>query len=323
MHGKNSIFEPWVLVMLTNKCNLQCKLCNIWKEKEKDINLLKLYKVISLILQNLQCISCLGITGGEPFIKEELLNNFFKSLYLYILRGKIKHFNITTNGTLPLQVKRFVYSLSDEFLERMSFNVSLDGLESTHNYLRGKPVFWKVLETIRILVKRGIDTTVNFVINPFNASDIYSVYTLSKKIGCNVEFEIFSENTPSYYHYNSKINIKEKDPNWKEICKEEIEKIFEDKQPICNINQLKVLYEYLSNGQVKKEIAKKCCTPSKLIFIRATGEIYSCPHAAPLGNIENFNWDEFTKNRIKMIKKINYHGCKGCLSTMGALNYVL
>ena len=311
-----------VLAMLTNRCNLQCKLCNIWQEKKSTLNIQRLYKVLLEIISNDLKVSCLGITGGEPFLEEKNLQSVFKIIEPKLIKGDIFHFNITTNGSFPLRILKFIDKIPKDCINKLSFNVSLDGLEETHNYLRGKEVFKKVIISLDILKKFRIDTTINFVINPFNSAQIFNIYKLSSKLGFDFELEIFNPNVPAYYHYLNRIKIQNNNKNWRQVAVKEIESVLLQKEVNFNKKQLIVLSNYLKTGDWNEVLIKNCKIPSSLLFIRATGELYSCPHEPPLGKIEDFNYQKFLNRQKNLSLKIKNEGCRKCLSTMGSLSYV-
>lgn len=312
----------WILAMITNQCNLKCKLCNIWREKNKELDTAQLYKVLLDVINNDSKISCLGVTGGEPFLKPKKLEIIFKLIKPELDRSNIKHFNVTTNGSFPLRISSFLKKIPRNYHSKISINLSLDGLAKTHNYLRGEKIFKKVILALNILKKFSIDTTINFVINPFNSNQIFNVYKLSLKMKADFELEIFNPDVKSYYHYFDKVTIEKGNQNWRWQAAGEIEKILAENEDNFSRKQLLVLKNYLKSEELNKKIISGCKTPSNLLFIRATGEVYSCPHESAIDRIENFRYQNFLKKQKKMILKIKNKGCKGCLSTMGALSYV-
>lgn len=313
----------WVLLMLTNRCNLRCKLCNIWREKAADFAIDKISDLTGDIVSNNSKISCFGITGGEPFLENKKLWSVFKMIEPDLAKKNIQHCNITTNGSFPSRVLKFINGISKDNLAKISFNVSLDGLEKAHDYLRGKGVFRKVIASLSILKKFGVNTTMNFVINPFNSNQIGKLYKLSLGMGFDFELEVFEPNVPAYYHYFDRVNLpSNNNKDWRREAAREIEGILRQKEVNFNRKQLIALSSYLKTGNKDKDIINECGTPSNLLFIRATGELYSCPYELPLGKIEDFSYRNFTKEREKLSLKIKDRGCRGCLSTMGALSYV-
>src|SRR3989339_279074 len=87
----------------------------------------------------------LGITGGEPLIRSDLLEilEHMKKLGFNV--------NLTTNGVLlderiVKHLKKNIFGLS----------ISLDGLVDSHNYLRQSDVFTKTTENIKLCKKNNI-----------------------------------------------------------------------------------------------------------------------------------------------------------------------
>ena len=102
-----------------------------------------------------------------------------------VLAAKKRFFSVgvTTNGTFPLDVAAEVIW------------VSLDGLKTTHNLLRGAPVFDKALQNIRRSNHSRIYA--HITINAINAAEIpFLIDFLKDKVkGITIQF---------YYPYNMK-----------------------------------------------------------------------------------------------------------------------
>ena len=58
--------------IITNKCNSRCRNCNIWaNDKKNDLNVNEINKLFSL--NEFRNVTDLGLSGGEPFIRADLL----------------------------------------------------------------------------------------------------------------------------------------------------------------------------------------------------------------------------------------------------------
>jgi len=120
-------------VKLTHACNLRCSACPFWKLDGRPIRLAQLR-------DSLDSLYALGVRlvifeGGEPLLWRDGEHGLADVLREE--QGKRRFFSlgVTTNGTLPLDVPADVVW------------VSVDGLRSTHDRLRG-PVFDKVMSNI-------------------------------------------------------------------------------------------------------------------------------------------------------------------------------
>ncbi len=109
---------------LTYNCNLRCKMCPFWRRASPDPSLAQEKAVLEQIYNS----GAVGVAfeGGEPLLRSDLVDilAFSRSLPL--------HTSLITNGTL-------LESKIDEIAPYINgvVYVSLDGLEETHDAIRG------------------------------------------------------------------------------------------------------------------------------------------------------------------------------------------
>jgi MoaA/NifB/PqqE/SkfB family radical SAM enzyme len=139
-----------LIFFITSRCNLRCNHCFYWKELNTKGSELSIDE-ISKIASSLKHPVSLALTGGEPFIREDL-----KEIIEAFHHGcGTREVGITTNGTLTgpiVETTRFV--LESDYLSSLSVQISLDGLEKCHDNIRGaKGSFRKAISTIMKLKK--------------------------------------------------------------------------------------------------------------------------------------------------------------------------
>lgn len=119
------------------------------------------------------------ITGGEPLLHPEI----FEIIRACKQRGLIV--NLTTNGTL---VEKYWEALTQTGIDSLSF--SLDGLQDTHEQIRGqKGCFHRTLRALeRISRETSIQTSVYFVVTSQNLPELWDVYNLAKANGAKFDF---------------------------------------------------------------------------------------------------------------------------------------
>lgn len=147
---------PNLIFFVTSKCNLRCKHCFYWKNlnQGEDLNLGQ----ISAMCGDLKGLYRVSLSGGEPFLRDDL----FQICQAFDKIANARHLAIPTNGSRPDRI----YEISERILKECGFksfniNLSLDGLEQEHDFIRGKGSFGQVLETHRLL-KRLKDKYKNF-----------------------------------------------------------------------------------------------------------------------------------------------------------------
>ena len=143
----NKLKTPLKLVFyITNKCNLKCGHCFYSKYLNKDTDKELTLGEIKLIISSLHHkLLSLTLTGGEPFLRHDLVSICEMLSEL----NKTQMVTIATNGFLPELTEETIKKI----LRRVSFNVnvqfSIDGLEETHDKIRGvKDSFKRTVDTI-------------------------------------------------------------------------------------------------------------------------------------------------------------------------------
>lgn len=131
-----------IIYHTTYRCNARCKSCFLWKEietKNEDEELE--VDEIRKMRRTLKDILWLQIGGGEPFLREDLpeVCNVF---------ADTDTIAIPTNCIDPERIEYKVKEILKNITSRLFLVLSLDGLEDTHDEIRGvKGNFNKVLET--------------------------------------------------------------------------------------------------------------------------------------------------------------------------------
>lgn len=168
-HGEFSNLE----IYLTNSCNLRCKHCYYFEPgkycDEKHVELESLKRAIidaeSIGMYRIK------LCGGEP-----LRYRYMNELIEFINSRKIGT-TIISNGILL-----------DKYLDYMdarktSLVISVDGFESSHDYLRGNGNFSKTISNVTAAISRGFDVAVNMSVYDKNAGDIDAFDKYVQSIG--------------------------------------------------------------------------------------------------------------------------------------------
>ncbi len=174
----------YVRLAVTDRCNLRCFYCmpeeGIQFAPKKDI--LSFEEMIRLVtVLSEMGISKVRLTGGEPFVRRDIMNLIEQ---MAALEG-IKKIALTTNGTLTApHVKEF------KNLKISSVNLSLDSLDPKRFFeVTRRDEFDKVMNTMEELLKHGIDTKINcVVIQGQNDQDILSMVELARHEPLSIRF---------------------------------------------------------------------------------------------------------------------------------------
>lgn len=113
---------------VTFRCNARCIMCDSWKKNGKDDLTIA---EIERIYQQLPTLDAVRLTGGEPFVRQDFAE--IAQLATDILRPALLH--ITTNGFLTSAITRFLENRDKKI--PLHLLVSVDGIETTHDKIRG------------------------------------------------------------------------------------------------------------------------------------------------------------------------------------------
>ena len=177
-HLKKGTFPPkpdTLILMLTRKCNLTCKFCDIRNVTEE----MKTEDAIKVIDNAYRLgIKWLIITGGEPFLHKGLFDiiEHAKSLNLKT--------SVTTNGSL---ISNTIDKIRSSQIDMVS--VSLDGIGKTHDSLRGNDgLYEEVKSSVLELKKNKQNMSINFVVTNENVDELERLYNWAKNEGIVVDF---------------------------------------------------------------------------------------------------------------------------------------
>jgi radical SAM protein with 4Fe4S-binding SPASM domain len=162
--GARTAYAVWELTL---KCNLACGHCGSRAGDQRD-NELSTAEALDLVDQLADAgITEVTIEGGEAFLRAD---------WLTIARA------ITDRGMLCTMTTGG-YGISRETARRMkdagiaAVAVSIDGLEATHDHIRGKAgSFQRAFETLAHLRAVGIETNSNTQINRLSARELPELY---------------------------------------------------------------------------------------------------------------------------------------------------
>jgi len=112
-------------------------------------------------------------TGGEPFLRKDLF------AILDYARQSGFSTSLMSNGTL------IDNSLAQRIREAnvADVQISLDGIEPTHDSLRGNGSYNRTLNGIRNLVDRGVETNINLTVSRINMSQTGWLVDLAGELG--------------------------------------------------------------------------------------------------------------------------------------------
>lgn len=163
-----------IIVELTNRCNLSCQHCFSGRHGGRDdLPMAVLDNVLSRA-KDLD-IKDLSFTGGEPSLHPQ-----FAEIIRLTYEGGYE-FGFVSNGWNFAKVSTFILPFRDR-LRAITF--SLDGAsEDTHDSLRGKGSYRKVLSAVSVCVVHDIPFTFNMVVTRHNRHELEEMAQLASQLG--------------------------------------------------------------------------------------------------------------------------------------------
>ena len=262
-------------VIVTYRCNAKCTMCNRYKvpsDPENEISIETIRKLPEMYFTN--------ITGGEPFIREDL-NEIVRELY-----KKSERIVISTNGFFTDRI----VALCKEF-PQVGIRISIEGLEQTNNEIRGlEDGFNRGYTTLKTLVDMGMkDVGFGMTVQDKNASDLVALYNISDELG--MEFATASLHN-SFYFVESNNIIHDRlmvAQNFEDL----INRLLESNSP------KKWFRAYFNHGLINYIFSQKRLLPCDMsfdtFFIDPYGDVMPCngtKEKEVMGNLNSQTWDD-------------------------------
>ena len=314
---KKNILPIHLILEVTSACNAKCVTCFNWQKTdyktEKRLSLGQLEK----ISKSLDSLLWFSLTGGEPFLREDLIG----LITIFIKNNKPEHITIPTNCLLPDKIVSACEKILKIYKKNFVITLSLDGVGELHDKIRGvKGNFGKLLEThqkLKELQKRhpNLHIGINTVIMNLNQDHIQEIYTYVKN---NLKVESHTFEIIRGCSRDSK--IKAPSIEFYKKNKERFKKIMKGYSyyrfsPVAKfLKAAKLYYHDLSYDTLlsKKQIIP-CFAGILSAVIDVEGNVYPCELYKKFGNLRDYDFDFrklwFSENADKIRKEIKDKAC--------------
>ena len=286
-------------IILTYRCPMRCQMCNIWKYPTNRSE-----EIQAKDLTSLPKLKFINLTGGEPFIREDL-DTIVEECYNHTDR-----IVISTSGWFEDRV----IELAKKF-PNIGIRISIEGLSEKNDELRGhEGGFDKGLRTLLSLKKMGVkDIGFGCTVSNHNSKDMLSLYQLSLSMG--MEFATAAFHNSYYFHKEDNLIS-----NKEEVCndfRQLIEWQLKENNPKSwfrawfNMG----LINYIEGGRRMLP----CEAGSANFFIDPWGEVYPCNGMEDkfwklsMGNIHQHSFNEIWESEQAAIVREKVRNCpKNC-----------
>lgn len=309
---------------VTSRCNAHCGMCFAWQRlnKDRDLSLVEIEKVA----RELPNLLFLDLSGGEPFLRNDLA----EILTIFEKYSPGVYVNLPTNGLLAAKIEEETRRILAKTSLPLSLNLSLDGLEKTHDRIRGvKGSFVKLQLTFKKLaeVKKNdprLSLKVVTVVSNQNFEELERLVSFVENEMVGVDFHAltFIRGQPADKNFAL--------PSLKEIDKKR--ELFFDTWDYYGYTKslgklgsktANIAHRYLFDLYLRtlreRKMAFPCLAGQSQAVVYANGDLAFCELLPPIGNLRKVNFDfqklwwskkaERQRQRISQNKCFCTHGC--------------
>lgn len=287
-------------IIVTYRCPMRCKMCNIWDNPTSPESEFK-----PELLEKLPRMRSVNITGGEPFVREDIEE------IVKVLLKKTDRIVFSTSGYFSDRI----IALAKKY-PQIGYRISIEGLSCKNDELRGRlGGFDKGLRTLLELRRLGIkDIGFGITVSNNNSKDMLDLYELNRNL--KMQFATASFHNSFYFHKSDN-----KVTNVDEVCSdfdELIQRLMKEKSPkswfraFFNLG----LINYIKGGRRMLP----CEAGSENFFIDPHGNVLPCngmEHSCwydTMGNLHDVDTFEelWNSERAKAVRDKVAHCPKSC-----------
>lgn len=302
--------KPKVINLLANDiCNSKCTMCNIWKKKlDYEISSTELAKILKDDLYSE--VEGVGITGGEPTLRDDLLD-LYKTCIDFL--PNLKSISIITNAIKKDEILKKILSINELAAEKnivFSAMVSLDGLGKVHDLHRGREGnFDSAIELVQDLKSANIPVMIGCTITKQNVWGVDELYDYLQDKNITARFRI-GEFIDRLYNNDNKDEIRA----FTSIEKYHLSCFF-TKLKINELNfEVKNTYNSIIQMLNGAEREMGCPYQTKGIVLDSRGDLMYCaPKSKIIGNGLMDSSTEIYNSNLAERARIMDENCADCI----------
>ena len=173
---------------VTDFCQLKCKHCYFGNfNRSKEMSLEEIIIVHNKFFEQRYLFSKLGynyidshlnITGGEPMLYSKLKE---------LIKLLPKHYNTTKFLTNGILYSKEIIKLLINYSNKLIYQISLDGMKESHEFIRGTNTFDKITSNIKEIRNDfpELNIQISFNVNSKNKNDLPELIPYIKYLGVN------------------------------------------------------------------------------------------------------------------------------------------
>lgn len=324
---------PQVLnFFITDRCNLRCSHCFYWKHLDKPTQELSLKGIEKMIRSLKNPLLSVVLTGGETYLRKDLV----EICMLFDRINKTKKVILATNGICT----EVIYEKTKQILDKTNLDVavqiSLDGLEKTHDNIRGVTgTFQKVIRTIRELKTlnryKRFNLSLSTTISKKNYKEVGKLIKFVKEeLGISHGLQFVRDSEEHTFNIDKKIlsDFTSKDILSLEEMKN-MNQILERHMEMSENPLLLKVTNIFNNYAIKilegKRRLMKCSAGELDGVILTNGDVAFCEFTKPFANLRDYDFDFYrlwtSEKADEMRNKIRTCACIHPCNLMNSMRY--
>jgi MoaA/NifB/PqqE/SkfB family radical SAM enzyme len=314
---------------VTNRCNSHCIMCNIWKSARDNPEIksqeLSLHEIIDILSSPVFSeLVELDLTGGEPHLRDDLVNIVLRIAHLKNDRlSRLRSIIITSNGFLTGRIlasyREILSALRGTNVDLVSV-VSLDGIGEIHDLVRGTPNAFRLASETLVGLSELKKEYPNLIVGIKTTILPQNIAVLDDILGFALSNGFFHIISPVFFTVARFKNIDKRSELEPEPH------TYRKLAELYNRDELRTGYFYSMMRRFLTEGRKlwTCAALYSYLFIDFDGKVYPCELSPePLGNVKeqditeiwNSPWARGWRKRIERMEC-----CQTCQEP-GAVRY--
>lgn len=291
---------------ITERCNLRCIMCGIWKKQTGDELTTEQAKIIIKQIADIG-VRQLSFTGGEPFTRPDIYDLVLYSKNMGLEVG------LGTNGLL----------INEDNATRLlecglnTIAISIDGQKINHDYIRGEGSFEKSLASLKLLStlrnKYSFNLKASFTIMQRNLDDILPcVHLLTAIKNVTVHFNLL-DFTPYHFRHSKNEDLILNDFKKLDNILDNLLILKMQKHFLLDINRTFIDFakRYFRDHRQQKI---PCCLGYLRLHIDSSGQLLPCWAMPPVADLKTKSLKKVLRGRFYkdyLFQMLNKK-CPGC-----------
>jgi len=305
---------PTVLNLpITDNCNSRCVMCSVWKTHSK--NEISVEELSELLADRLfSKVRHVGISGGEPSLRSDLVEVVDAIISTL---PSVRSISITTHGYHTKRWERYlpaIMRICEHANVDFTLNLSLDGIGSVHDTVRGIPgAYDRLIKTRELARQLGTQIEFQTTVLSYNIYSIVNILYKVRKMKDKIVFRLATEITR--LDNNGDIN--------KVALNEDEKSFFADfleSEALLSVTASparRLFYHELANRLITGQPRMApCAFQREGILLSAKGQLFHCSLSKePIGNAlhESAYKLYFSTNSKKIRKELINRTCPICM----------